>query len=159
MKTIFKLIIVLIILAIIGVTVLSSVLILAEDESEGGIPGVDMAATWNMTGFTWIYPGSTHDASGCTLHNIHMMDGNPYVHAKEMMENTYGISPHIIVIVNDKAAEKIFGGDIVSDIREYNWGQGYSRGNAVEKSMGDFNLNPLQILPCILTGDIHFAIV
>lgn len=159
MKTIFKLIIALIILVIIGGTVLSSVLILAEDESEGGIPGVDMAATWNITGFEWIYPGSTHDASGCTLHNIHMMDGNPYAHAQEMMQHTYGVTPHIIVILNNNAAEKIFGGDIVSDIRGYDWGSGYDRGPAAERAMGDFGMNPLQIIPCILTGDIHFAIV
>ena len=58
-KAIFALIIIAI-LAVVVIGASSSVLILAEDESEGGIPGIDMAATWNASGgFQWIYPGSS----------------------------------------------------------------------------------------------------
>lgn len=49
-------VIILAVIVIVGIAATSSVLIIAEDESEGGIPGVDMGATWNLTGgFNWIY--------------------------------------------------------------------------------------------------------
>ncbi len=153
-----------IILAIIcaaGLAATSSVLIIAEDESEGGTPGVDMGATWNLTGgFNWIYPGSSFNAQHQTLHNIHLNDpSDPYGAAKEIMEYTYGISPHIIITVNNNAAEKIFGGDIISDIRQYDWGDGMDRGVAADKAMSDFQINYLAIPGCFLSGDmkVHFV--
>lgn len=154
-------IIILIIIVIIGIAATSSVLILAEDESEGGIPGIDMAATWNISGgFQWIYPGSSFNAEHGTLHNIYMIDeNNPYQAAKEIMEYTYNISPNIIITVNNNASEKIFGGDIISDIRQYDWGNGMDRGDAADKAMSDFHMNYLAIPECLLKGDIkiHFV--
>lgn len=154
-------VIILAIISIVGIASTSSVLILAEDESEGGIPGIDMAATWNMSdGFEWIYPGSSFNANHETLHNIYMIDeNNPYGAAKEIMEYTYHVSPNIIVTVNNNASEKIFGGDIISDIRQYDWGDGMDRGIAADKAMGDFNMNYLAIPECLLSGDIkiHFV--
>lgn len=154
-------VIILAVIVIVGIAATSSVLIIAEDESEGGIPGVDMGATWNLTsGFNWIYPGSSFNAQHQTLHNIHLDDpDNPYGAAKEIMEYTYNISPNIIITVNNNAAEKIFGGDIISDIRQYDWGDGMDRGDAADKAMGDFHINYLAIPECLLTGDmkIHFV--
>ena len=154
-------VIILAIIFIVGTTATSSVLIIAEDESEGGIPGVDMCATWNLgSGFEWIYPGSSFNIEHQTLHNIHLNNpDNPYGAAKEIMEYTYNISPNIIVTVNNDAAEKIFGGDIVSDIRQYDWGDGMDRGDAADKAMGDFHINYLAIPECLLNGDIkiHFV--
>ena len=95
-----------------------------------------------------------------TLHNIYMIDeNNPYGAAKDIMEYTYHVSPNIIVTVNNDAAEKIFGGDIVSDIRQYDWGDGMDRGDAASKAMGDFHMNYLEIPLCLLSGDIkiHFV--
>ena len=43
-------VIILAVIVIVGIAATSSVLIIPEDESEGGIPGVDMGATWNLTG-------------------------------------------------------------------------------------------------------------
>ena len=159
MKIITK-IIAIIILIVVLLTLCSNVLFLAEDESEG-IPGVDMAALWNVQGgFQWIYPGSSTNANGETLHNIHMINENkPYSEAKNIIQHTYNTTPNICVVVNNNASEKIFGGDIISDIRQYDWGEGYSRGTAVEKSMQDYKINYLQIIPCILTGDIHIFLI
>ena len=146
---------------VVGIAATSSVLIIAEDESEGGIPGVDMGATWNLSsGFTWIYPGSSFNAQHQTLHNIHLDDpDDPYGAAKEIMEYTYHISPNIIITVNNNASEKIFGGDIISDIRQYDWGDRMDRGDAADKAMSDFHMNYLAIPECLLTGDmkIHFV--
>ena len=154
-------VIILAIIFIVGTTATSSVLIIAEDESEGDIPGVDMGATWNLTGgFNWIYPGSSFNSEHQTLHNIHLNNpDNPYGAAKEIMEYTYNISPNIIVTVNNDAAEKIFGGDIVSDIRQYDWGDGMDRGVAADKAMGDFHMNYLAIPECLLSGDIKIHYV
>lgn len=120
-----------------------------------------MGATWNLSsGFTWIYPGSSFNAQHQTLHNIHLDDpDDPYGAAKEIMEYTYHISPNIIITVNNNASEKIFGGDIISDIRQYDWGDGMDRGDAADKAMSDFHMNYLAIPECLLTGDmkIHFV--
>ena len=63
------------ILLFLVITAFSNVLILCQDDTEGGIPGVDMAAMWSINGgFTWIYPGSSFDPQGRTLHNIYMLD-------------------------------------------------------------------------------------
>lgn len=163
MKSVLKIIlaiIVLIIIVLAGLAVTSNALIIATDTTES-TPGVDMAATWSLSGgFEWIYPGSSHNAEGETLHNIYLNDpDNPYQAAADIMEYTYQIRPNIIITVNNQAAEKIFGGDIVSDIREYDWGQGYDRGVAVEQAMSDFNMNYFAIPECILTGDITFHFV
>ena len=108
-------VIILAVIVVVGIAATSSVLIIAEDESEGGIPGVDMGATWNLSsGFTWIYPGSSFNAQHQTLHNIHLDDpDDPYGAAKEIMEYTYHISPNIIITLNNNSSEKIFGGDII----------------------------------------------
>lgn len=163
MKTALKLIfaiIVVIIIVLAGLAVTSNALVIATDTTEG-TPGVDMAAVWTLSdGFEWIYPGSSHNAEGQTLHNIYLDDPDrPYDAAADIMEYTYNIRPNVVVTVNNAAAEKIFGGDIVSDIREYDWGQGYDRGVAVEQAMGDFNINYLAIPECILNGDIAFHFI
>lgn len=70
----------------------TNVLFLALDTSESQQePDADMAALWSIQGgFRWIYPGSTTDSSGNTLHNIYLFeDHNPMAHAKEMVEHTY----------------------------------------------------------------------
>lgn len=149
--------IVIILIIIVG-ALSSTVLFLAEDESEGAIPGVDMAAIWTVTGgFEWIYPGSSYSAEGDTLHNIHMEDGDPYQYAKGIMEHTYHISPNICVVINNAAAERIFGEDIVGNIREEDWGQGNSRGVAIENSMSQFNI--LGAIQSIFTGDIRIMLI
>ena len=146
-----------IVVLFLAISAFSGVLILAQDDSEGGIPGVDMAALWSFNGgFTWIYPGSSHNANGHTLHNIYMTD-HPYQDAKEIMEDTYGVSPHILIVVNDQAASHIFGENFVSTIRQHDWGEGNSRGDAVAMSIT--HVNPLPIIPDILLGNIKFFIV
>ena len=138
-------------------TAFSNVLILCQDDTEGGIPGVDMAALWSIHGgFTWIYPGSSHDPQGRTLHNIYMLN-EPFQEAKTIMEYTYGVSPHIIVIINDQAAAHIFGGDILETIRQHDWVEGNARGDAVAMSIT--HVNPLPIIPDILMGNIRFVLV
>lgn len=150
-------IIAVIIVLFLAITAFSNVLILAQDDTEGGIPGVDMAALWSLHGgFTWIYPGSSHDSQGRTLHNIYMLN-DPYQEAKEIMEYTYGISPHIIIIINDKAASHIFGDDLLDNIRQHDWGEGNSRGDAIAMSITHVNLLP--VIPDILLGNIKFFIV
>lgn len=144
---------------IIIVVLVSNVLILAADTSEGeAAPGVDMAALWSIGGgFQWIYPGSSHNAQGQTLHNIYLDSDEPYQFAKDIIEHTYHVSPNVVVVVDDYAAEDIFGNGLVGNIREKDWGEGYSRGDAVSMSITDFNV--LQIIPNLLTGHIHIHFV
>ncbi|WP_407424601.1 hypothetical protein [Methanobrevibacter sp.] len=161
--------IVLIVVALILSTAISPVMILAEDAEEG-IPGVDMAARIGLTGFEWVYPGSSHNAKGETLHNIHFIDpNNPYGAAREIMEYSYGISPHIFFSVNNAAAEAIFGSSIVDDIRANDAYNGYagngdvkgtmSRGDAVGTAMANDGMNVFQIPIQLLMGNIsiHFG--
>ena len=54
--------ILLIIVVFLASTIVSPVLVIAEDAEEAG--GVDMAAKFSITGFEWVYPGS------CTRPNI-----------------------------------------------------------------------------------------
>ena len=116
-----------------------------------------MAALWSINGgFTWIYPGSSHNANGHTLHNIYMTD-NPYQDAKEIMEYTYDVSPHILVIINDQAAAHIFGDNILDTIRQHDWVEGNSRGDAVAMSIT--HVNPLPIIPDILLGNIKIMLI
>lgn len=150
-------IIALIVVLLLAITAFSNVLILAQDDTEGGIPGVDMAALWSLNGgFTWIYPGSSFDPQGRTLHNIYMLD-EPYQEAKIIMENTYGVSPHILVIINDQAAAHIFGENILDTIRQHDWVEGNSRGDAVAMSITQVNLLP--VIPDILMGNIRIMLI
>ena len=73
------------------------------------------------------------------------------------MEYTYGISPHIIIIINDQAASHIFGDDLLDNIRQHDWGEGNSRGDAIAMSITHVNLLP--VIPDILLGNIKFFIV
>ena len=92
------------------ITAFSGILILAQDDTEGGIPGVDMAALWSINGgFTWIYPGSSHNANG------------------------------------------------LDTIRQHDWVEGNSRGDAVAMSIT--HVNPLPIIPDILLGNIKIMLI
>ena len=136
----------------------SSILFLAEDETEGAIPGVDMAAIWSLPeGFQWIYPGSSLSPQGHTLHNIHMEDGDPYQYAKGIMEHTYNISPNICIVINNAAADRIFGEGILGDIREEDWGQGNARGVAIENSVTQFNI--FGAIISLFSGDIRVFLI
>lgn len=163
-------IIAVIIIAFLLFTIVSPILILAEDTSEG-TPGVDMAAKFSVFGgFEWIYPGSSHNANGETLHNIHLISpDNPYGAAREIMEYTYHYSPHLFISVNPEAAEAIFGTGLVDNIRSNDAYNGYagsdnvqgtmSRGDVVSTAMVGGTFNPLAIPIHILMGNIsfHFA--
>lgn len=147
-----------IIIVIILVLILSTnVLVIATDTSEG-TPGVDMAAMLNVSnGFTWIYPGSSTNAEGETLHNIYLNDPNdPYNAAADIIDYTYNTKPNLIITINNAAAERIFGDGIIDNIREYDWGQGMSRGDAAEQAMGDFNINYFKVVESLFMGDITF---
>lgn len=163
MKTIVKIIPIIIIVIIIGFIASANVLFLAADTSEGGesAPGMDMAATWSLTnGFEWIYPGSSTNANGETLHNIHYdHPDSPYQAAADIMEYTYHIRPNVIVIVNNAAAERIFGGSIVDNIRGYDWGDGYDRAPAIQEAMKNSQIDYFAVLSSILSGDIKFHFV
>ena len=165
MKKILIVIIAIIVL-LVASTIVSPILIIAEDAEEG-IPGVDMAATIGLGGFNWIYPGSSVNANGETLHNIHFIDPeNPYGAAREIMEYSYNESPHIIVGINNDAAEAIFGNSIVDDIRANDAYNGYagsenargsmSRGDAVGTAMTNNGMNIFEIPIQILFGNIQF---
>ena len=158
-----------IIVVILLSTIVSPILVIAEDADEG-TPGVDMAATFSITGFEWIYPGSSYNANGETLHNIHLIDpDNPYKAAQEIMQYTYQKTPHLIVGINNDAAEAIFGGSIVDDIRANDAYNGYagsenvagtmSRGDAVGTAMVNDGMNVFQIPLQIILGNISFHIV
>ena len=149
--------IVAIIVAFFLVLALSNVVILAQDDTEGGIPGVDMAAMWSLNGgFQWIYPGSSYDPQGRTLHNIYMLD-DPYQEVKTIMQYTYNVNPHVLVIINDQAAAHIFGDNILDTIRQHDWVEGNSRGDAVAMSITHVNLLP--VIPDILMGNIRIMII
>ncbi len=149
--------IVAIIIILLAILAFSNVLILAQDDTEGSIPGVDMAALWSVRGgFEWIYPGSSFDPQGRTLHNIYMLD-DPYQEAKTIMQYTYNVDPHILVIINDQAAAHIFGDNILDTIRQHDWVEGNSRGDAVAMSIT--SVNPLPIIPDILMGNIRIMLI
>lgn len=168
-KTILGIIAV-IIVALLLFVMTSPILIIAEDAEEG-TPGVDMAASFSIPGgFEWIYPGSSYNANGETLHNIHLIDPeNPYGAAKEIMEYTYNYSPHLIIGINNDAAEAIFGSSIVDDIRSNDAYNGYagsanvqgtmSRGDAVGTAMMNDGMNVFEIPLQILMGNIQFHFV
>lgn len=164
------LIIIAIILVILASTIASPILMIAEDADEG-TPGVDMAASFSIIGgFNWVYPGSSVNANGETLHNIHLIDPeHPYHAAKEIMEYSYGYSPHIIVGINNDAADAIFGEGIIDSIRANDAYNGYagsanvqgtmSRGDAAATAMVNSHINIFQIPIQALLGNIAFHIV
>ena len=86
-------IIAVILLVLIVFSLFSNVVILAQDDTEGNIPGVDMAALWSLNGgFNWIYPGSSFDEQGRTLHNIYMLD-DPYGEVDAIFKYTLNSTP------------------------------------------------------------------
>lgn len=165
----------LILLAIVAIivifmasTIVSPVLVVCEDSTEDA--SIDMAATFSLGGLDWIYPGSSINAEGQTLHNVHYNNPeNPYGAAREIMEYSYGVSPHIVVVLTSDAAEAIFGGSIVDDIRANDAYNGYagndkvsgtmSRGDAIDTAMSQNGMNIFQIPIQILVGKITFHFV
>ena len=162
------LVIVLIVVAFLASTVVSPVLIVAEDTTEDA--SIDMAASFSLGGFNWVYPGSSVNAQGQTLHNVHINNpDDPYGAARDIMTYSYGITPHFIFSVNNDAAEAIFGGSIVDDIRANDGYYGYagndnvagsmSRGDAVQTGMINDGINVFQIPIQLLMGNIRLFIV
>ena len=160
--------IVLIAVVLLVSTIFSPVLIVAEDSGEDA--SIDMAATFSLGGFDWIYPGSSINAEGQTLHNVHINDPqDPYGAARDIMTYSYGITPHLVVRISSDAAEAIFGGSIVDDIRSHDAYNGYagngnvpgtmSRGDAIDTAMAENGFNIFQIPIQILIGNINFFIV
>ncbi|WP_432645563.1 hypothetical protein [Methanobrevibacter sp.] len=159
---------VLIVVVFLASTIVSPVLIVAEDSSEEN--GIDMAATIGLTGFEWIYPGSSVNAQGQTLHNVYAdYPDDPYGAARDIMSYTYHFTPHIIVSVNNDGAAAIFGGDIIDNIRANDAYNGYAgndkvsgsmdRGDAVGTAMAQNGMNIFEIPIQFLTGNIsiHFV--
>nr|WP_294999018.1 hypothetical protein [uncultured Methanobrevibacter sp.] len=157
--------IVAVIVIFLASTLVSPILIVCEDTGEDA--SIDMAATFSLGGLEWIYPGSSFNAEGQTLHNVHINDpDNPYGAAREIMEYTYHFTPFLVVSINNEAAEAIFGGSIVDDIRANDAYNGYagndkvpgtmSRGDAIDTAMAQDGMNILQIPLQILLGNISF---
>ena len=149
-------------------TLVSPVLIVCEDMGEDG--SIDMAATFSLAGFEWIYPGSSFNSQGQTLHNVHIDNPqDPYGAARDIMSYTYHFTPHLVVSLTSEGAEAIFGGGIVDDIRANDAYNGYegnenvpgtmSRGDAIDTAMGQNMPNILQIPVQILLGKITFHFV
>ena len=165
-KTILGIIVV-IIIAFLLFTLTSPILIIAEDTTEGS-PGIDMAAKFSaLGGFDWIYPGSSVNENGQTLHNIHQdSPDDPYGAARDIMTYSYQFTPHMIVSVNPEAAEALFGAGLIDNIRANDAYNGYagsanvqgtmSRGDAVSTAMTSGTFNPLEIPIHILMGNIRF---
>ena len=165
----------LIILAVVAVivifmasTLVSPILIVCEDMGEDG--SIDMAATFSMFGFDWIYPGSSFNSQGQTLHNVHIDNPqDPYGAARDIMSYTYHFTPHLVVSLSSEGAEAIFGDTIVDDIRANDGYFGYagndnvqgsmSRGDAIDTAMSQHIPNLLQIPVQILLGKITFHFV
>ncbi|WP_407431952.1 hypothetical protein [Methanobrevibacter sp.] len=158
-----------IVAGLLASTIVSPVLIIAEDSGEDA--SVDMAAKFTILGgFDWVYPGSSYNANGETLHNIHLISPNdPYHAAQDIISYTYHYTPHIIVSVNNNAAEAIFGANIVDLIRSNDAYNGYagnqnvpgtmSRGDAMDTAMNQNGMNVFQIPIQILLGNIRFIFV
>ena len=149
-------------------TIVSPIMIVAEDTEEDS--SIDMAATIGLTGFNWIYPGSSVNSEGQTLHNVHMNNPeDPYGAARDIMTYSYGVTPHFFFSINNDAAQAIFGGSIVDDIRANDGYFGYavngnvqgsmSRGDAVGIAMLENGINVLEIPIQLILGNItlHFA--
>ena len=160
--------IVLVIVVFLASTIFSPVLIVAEDSTEDA--SIDMAASFSLSGFNWVYPGSSINAEGQTLHNVHINHPeDPYGAARDIMTYSYGVTPHIIVRVNNDAAQAIFGGSIVDDIRANDGYYGYagndkvsgsmSRGDAMNTAMAQNGMNIFEVPIQILLGNIQFIFV
>lgn len=157
--------IIMLIIVFLASTIVSPVLIIAEDSGEDA--SVDMAAKFSITGIEWVYPGSSYNANGETLHNIHLISpDDPYHAAQDIISYTYHYTPHLIVSVNNDAAEAIFGENIIDDIRANDAYNGYagnqnvpgtmSRGDALDTAMNEHGMNIFQVPIQILLGNIRF---
>ena len=161
--------ILLIIVGGLASTIASPVLIIAEDTGEDA--SVDMAAKFSLVGgFEWVYPGSSFNARGETLHNIHLISpSDPYHAAQDIISHTYNYTPHVIISVNNEAAETIFGKNIVDLIRANDAYNGYagnenvpgtmSRGDAMDTAMAQNGMNVFQVPIQVLLGNIRFIFV
>ena len=149
-------------------TLISPIIVVAEDSTEDA--SIDMAAKFSLGGYEWVYPGSSHNAQGQTLHNVHLNNPeDPYGAARDIISYTYNYTPHIIVSVNNDAAEAIFGDNIVKDIRSNDGYHGYagndkvkgsmSRGDALDTAIDNRVMNVFQIPIQILNGNIRFIFV
>ena len=129
-----------------------------------------MAAKFSIIGYDWVYPGSSVNAQGQTLHNVHIDNPkDPYGAARDIMTYSYNYTPHIIASVNNDAAEAIFGTTIVDDIRANDAYNGYAgnenvpgtmdRGDAVDTAMSKNGMNVFQVPIQILMGNIRFIFV
>lgn len=155
-------------LALLASTIFSPILIVAEDSGEDG--SIDMAAKFSIIGYEWVYPGSSVNAQGQTLHNVHIDNPqNPYGAARDIMTYSYNYTPHIIASVNNDAAQAIFGSTIVDDIRANDAYNGYAgndnvpgtmdRGDAMDTAMSSNGMNILQVPIQVLMGNIRFIFV
>lgn len=170
MKKRYIIILILLVL-IVGIsisTLANPVLVVAEDSEEAG--GIDMAAKLSVKGYEWVYPGSSVNANGQTLHNVHYdSPDDPYGAARDIMTYSYNYTPNVIVSVNNDAAEAIFGSNIIDLIRSNDAYNGYagsqnmpgnmSRGDAVGTAMSTNGMNVFQIPIQILLGNIKFIFV
>ena len=149
-------------------TIMSPIVFVAEDSTEDA--SIDMAAQLSLKGFDWIYPGSSVNAQGQSLHNVHLNNPeDPYGAARDIISYSYDFTPYLIVSINNNAAEAIFGENIVDDIRSNDGYHGYagngnvkgsmSRGDAVDTAMGEHVMNIFQIPIQILMGNIRFIFV
>ena len=159
--------IVLIVFVFLASTIVSPILMVAEDAGEDA--SIDMAARFSIAGFDWVYPGNSVNAEGQTLHNVHINHPeDPYGAARDIMTYSYGVTPHIVVSINNEAAGAIFGSTIVDDIRANDAYNGYgasnvpgtmSRGDAVSTAMNNNGMNVFEIPIQVLLGNIQFHIV
>ena len=160
--------IVLILIIVTAFTLVSPILVIAEDAEEDA--SIDMAAYLSITGVEWVYPGSSTNAEGQTLHNVHIDNPqDPYGAARDIMTYSSHRTPHLIVSVNNDAAAAIFGNSIVDDIRANDAYNGYDgndnvpgtmdRGDAVGTAMSNNGANILQIPLQFLMGNIKLHIV
>ena len=160
--------VIVIIFIFLAATINSPILVVAEDNEEDA--SIDMAAAFSLKGFEWIYPGSSYNSYGQTLHNVHMdYPDNPYAGMKEIMEYTYKVSPFLIISVNNEAAQAIFGEHIVDDIRANDAYNGYagnekmpgtmSRGDSMMTAMITNGVNVPMIPIQILLGNISFHFI
>ena len=149
-------------------TLNSPVIVVAEDAEEGA--GVDMGASFSIKGFSWVYPGSSLNAYGHSLHNVHTdYPDDPYGAIKDIMEYTYNVSPFLIVSFNNYAAQAIFGEHIIDNIRSNDAYNGYagnskvegtmSRGDSMTVAMITNGVNVPMIPIQILLGNISFHFV
>ena len=162
------LVIVAFIVIFLSSTLISPIIVVAEDSTEDA--SIDMAAKFSLGGYEWIYPGSSFNAEGQTLHNVHLNHPeDPYGAARDIITYTYNYTPHIFVSVNNDAADAIFGDNMIGEIRSNDGYYGYagndnvkgsmSRGDALDTAMDNRMMNVFQIPIQILNGNIRFIFV